>query len=327
MISSSYTPFTPSASLNAQNFVGTETEILSAITGSFSGTTPAPSTSIQYTINSGEDISSQFYTPISSVIINRLIYSELDIKLIFKLVFSKIGPWRNYTSFDKYNSDAYQVTDSELSILLDLIKDIYEENGHEIHLTTIPDTNNKTGKNQSDNPTFKTDNYNITIPIPKNYHFTKDQKNILQTLDITPSSSQITFTRYKTSTSDNNIKIVTRSIGGMIRYLSTMVIEDQNIDISNNKKSVSAKNHTADSNYKTKVSLPTPISTNTISFKIYTSNVEPIDAYIKLIYNNKWYYIKRSDMQSKLVFSVAQQILAMSGKSTAGYPLLLQSTI
>jgi hypothetical protein len=53
-------------------------------------------------------------------------------------------------------------------------------------------------------------------------------------------------------------------------------------------------------------------------FKVYSSDNEPSDTYIKVRYKNHWFYIKNSDVHSKITFTFLQRLMTLIAGSQGG---------
>lgn len=158
-------------------------------------------------------------------------------------------------------------------------------------------------------PAKVNNNYVLAIHVDNRYINTPAVRNIRKLLNIPNNGKDIILSDIVTDNAKDNVVFVkTRSIYGIMTFLSYGVqIPESDV----RAKYVYTYYNPDGTRFDW-----TPLTQGLL--KVYSSQREPVDTFIKVFVHNHWFYIKNNDLDSKSTFTLLTRLITLTAGSELG---------
>lgn len=296
-VSSSYNYSAPSyGGINFGNF--NHGFFKDATGGSISGPSWSVSPSFIYSPETNSKFMVESLIPLKPKALFYIIKTEGNLGDMFRMTIQRLGPYVNFA----YASKLHQERNNTQSIkkfitVCEALDDIYEQNGHQLYFSKISPLPNE--KNRAPHHSENI----ISLLIPPTVQLTSAEWRVLNSLGITHSTRRVSFSNAFSNKQKHVIRISIRSLLGLTDFLS------QGVDRVPSMK------------YRR---LDQPLLTNGL-FQVHWTTSYPFHrAAIVVRYQNRWYYVRKRDVQTRKMFRLYRIINDLTQANKSSTSLLLQ---
>ena len=225
-----------------------------------------------------------------------VIKTESSLGDIFRMSFQRIGAYRNFP----YHAKLKQGSNNKASIanfiaIARALNHIYEDNGHQLYLVKAPSRYTKPSIHHGDNL--------ITLNIPPHNSLSSKEWATLNLIHVHRGDREVSFSSYINDPTHHIVRVSVRSLLGLTDFLS------QGIPPLPGQKQRR--------DYQ-------PLLMDNL-FRIHYSRGYPLNAYLAVYFDGRWYYIEKNDTQSKIVFRLYRMFNDVTQGSKNSAQLLIST--